>query len=248
MSRLAQEWAEEVVGYLLDGRHAYRVRRVRTADLARVGLAHLEGSEAYREIRAELAAERERQFLALGRTAEEREAASAEADTARLTRTLRALDRLESTPDGRDALLARSDAYLCAAIDAAGELIEPAPRARIEREAPSIVTHLDAQALPDGGWDAWRWSSTDEDLPRGVVSISRRPAATRHLWAQLVQILLHTETRSRVSSFRAGSAAAPDPARSGADLPHRPVVGSGVEPGAHSGGARSDADGVGAEG
>lgn len=238
MRNLVRDWATAIVGYLSVDGLVFRVRRVRTAELARTGLAHLEGTEAYREIRAEAAADRERQLLALNRTPAELAEAQGEADEARLVRTLRNLARLEETPQGREALLARSDAYVCAALDGAAQLVTPVDRPTIDVSPPPIVT-VDPETgapYPDGGWAPWRWSTSEEDHDRGIASLQRRTEADRHLWAQLIQILLHRETRQAVEPFRPGPGGAATTARPGEGLPHGPVVGGGVEPGADSGG------------
>jgi hypothetical protein len=73
---LASEWVREIVCYVAVGDMVWRVRRVNSAALAAEGHAHLEGSEAYRAVQAEIARERREHLASLNQTDLEARAAA----------------------------------------------------------------------------------------------------------------------------------------------------------------------------
>lgn len=204
---LAAQWTQQVLGYVLHGPIAYRIRRVRSADLQRVGLAALEGSETYSAIRAELEQEAEEAIYVSGRPAEEQPAARAALAAKRRKTELRHLAKLDRDPVARKALLDRAAAYVCAAIDGAGQLVDPAS------VPDDLVLTLQEPAVSE--WYPWRWvpDGEAEDEDAGIVSIGWVPEGTVYVWGQLIQSLLQGVTRRGVGSFRvrpgASAAAAP---------------------------------------
>ena len=125
----------------------YRVRRVDSDDLRRVGFAALEGSASVREAETELRRlQREARARISKLTPEEaivelEKAAAREAEIAE-QRLVAVLGR----PEGQTALLDRYDAYICAAITGAGRLL-----ATTERRPPGVVVDADdpAKVLED---------------------------------------------------------------------------------------------------
>lgn len=207
---LAAEWTREVLGYVVHGPLVYRVRRVRSDGLARAGLAELEGSDAYAAVRAELERQAEEAIYVAGRPADEQPAAREALAAKRRKDEARHLLRLERDPVAREALVKRAAAYVCAAIDGAARLADPADGVLVQLEPPEIV----------GDWYPWRWVPLDaeEDHEAGVVSVGYVPEPVVYAWGQVIQSLLQGVTRRSVAQFRAGAgdAAAAPPA--GADV------------------------------
>ncbi len=119
----------------------FRVRRVNSDDLRRVGWAELEGSAAAREARQQVqdqaAVERARH---LGGDAQaDRKAAMVEADRRRQAAATFA--RMTSTPEGERAWVQRCDAYIRACVTHAG---------RVSGDAlPDAVTVLELEQVAD---------------------------------------------------------------------------------------------------
>jgi hypothetical protein len=222
---IAEEWCREVVGYLGMGRVVWRLRRVNSEQLQAQGYAALEGSEAYAAVQAEIARERKEHIAGLGQHADE---AARRANIARVAeveraRTLKRLEALQSTAEGRAALLARCEAYLCASVDGVANLTTPI-------EEPGGV--LWAAEPPNQGWEDWQWVRDErrEDKPRGIVWVGRLPAQLREVLGLAVQSTQGGLTRKRVDTFRAGSGPAPAAAPPGPDLRDPPGGSPPVEP------------------
>jgi hypothetical protein len=225
---LASEWVREIVCYVAVDDMVWRVRRVNSAALAAEGYAHLEGSEAYRAVQAEIARERREHLASLNQTdPEARAAAIAQVGLADRSRALRRLEALQSTEEGQKALQARCDAYLCASIDGGARLRTPVSEPQQFASEPPIV----------GEWGPWRWVRDDEGDPaQGRVPVGYLSATARQLLGLAIQSAQGGLTRQRVTTFRPGPGAAPAPAPAGGGLPHGPGGGAGVEPGAPGGG------------
>lgn len=208
---LINEFAREIVCYVSLGQWVWRVRRVNTDTLRRVGHAHLEGSEAYRRVQEEIARERQEQIVAQSHPDEEsRQAALARMAEAEQRRSARKLQALVAKPESEAALLDRCDAYLCAAIDAGAVLAQPREGAHRYDEEPPLAK----------GWTPWVWTRDGEeaDDTKGHVPIGFLSTTDRTLLGLVVQGAQEGLTRRRVAHFRPGHGAASDPAPTGAGV------------------------------
>jgi hypothetical protein len=228
---LASEWVREIVCYVAVGDMCWRVRRVNSAQLSAQGYDHLEGSEAYKAVQADIARERREYLATLNQSDPTAKAeAVAQVAVAERSRTLRRLEALESTPEGKRALLARCDAYLCASVDAAGRLAQRVTEPQIFDAAPAIL----------GEWEPWQWvAATENDAPdAGKVSVGLLGEVDRELIGLAIQSTQGGLTRRRVTTFRPGPGAPSAPAPAGGGLPHGPRDGGAVGTGADGAGDR----------
>lgn len=218
---IAAAFAAAPVGWVAYEHLVFRVRRVCTDDLRRVGHAELEGSEAYTAVRQQLERELTEAQIAAGQheSDEARAAAVARVAQVRETRAIKRLQAMVSTPAGQDAMLARADAYLCAALDGVAEGETWAAEPTVHLAEPPLRT----------AWEPWRWVRTEaeESAEEGRVAIGRWPTAVREVVGLTVIGLLQGVTRRRVDPFPPGRRPAPESAPAGGDL--RSDAGGGDE-------------------
>jgi hypothetical protein len=200
MTSIAKKWAEDtIVGYLLLDSVALRVRRVNSSELARVGYADLEGSEAYRAHIAQSTLEARQAMVGKSQFNSEEERAAAVAKVAEVAskRNRERFEVLAGSESGNAALLARADAYLLAAVDGAAELPEAHFGVDLVYELPHTVTE----------WAPWRFvpDAMAEDVDAGRVALARLPETTRQVMGLAIQGALSGVTRRRVGTFPHGA-------------------------------------------
>lgn len=220
---LAQRWSSGVVGYLLVDGLALRLRRVDSEDLARVGHDHLEGSEAYAQVAAAQAAAQKASLLRGVLVQQGMDPSPVLADLAASERraAVERLHALTDSPEKETALLARCDAYLCAAVDGGAEIAHPGP--------PTVVSEL---VDPPAEWSPFRFvrgTGAERQSP-GEVEVGRLGRYTRIVAGLAVAALLQGVTRRRVESFPAPPGAAGRAARAGAPVRDDASGGHEVEP------------------
>lgn len=237
MGKLAAEIAAPAKSRLVVlGSLVYRIVRVNSDELRRVGYAGLEGAASVRAVETQLR-QHQRELRAKlsglkGEALEELLKAEAAKEEALLD--LR-YQRLLERPEGQTAMLERSTAYVCAAVRGAGKLLDTTIRPLDGNvvhcdldEVASVLADLRDEAQIAAGvapiyLEDLRFvtSEADHNPEKGRVWVHALPEAARRVLGQAIADLQSITADLEPFRLRAGEPAGPG--RAGAEVQQAPA-------------------------
>lgn len=237
MGKLAQQIAAPAKSRLVVlGSLVYRIVRVNSDELRRVGYAGLEGAASVRAVEAQLRQQqRELRAKLSGLKGEQlEELLKAEAAKEEALLDLR-YQRLLERPEGQTAMLERSTAYICAAVRGAGRLLDTTIRpldgnvVHCEQdEAGSVLADLRDEAQIAAGvapiyLEDLRFvpSESDHNPDKGKVWVHALPEAARRVLGQAIADLQAITADLEPFRLRAGASAGSG--RAGAEVQQAPA-------------------------